>query len=504
MQRDELEKLSREQLIAHAERLGVPRPRRFTQPELIDEIISRTATSERERRKARGWLGRARDLLANVVERGLHLPEAARVLRSSPEERTRPAPPRPFATVTLAEIYASQGHVDRAIEVLDEILARDPEHPEALAMRARLTGEGRGRKQQKDQEEQAAPSEEQAPAAEEPAQAEAQESEEETPAPLAELPQTKPQTKTEAKTEQAGPVSPKTPRATRPRITTTTAPEVPVTLDEGALPDRYDVDEIVALAVDPRTLYFYWEVRPKTLARAQSRRPGGQLCVRIASVAASWEGPIVETRDEQIDSLHGDRFVGEIKPGSNIRVSIGWRDSDHFEPFAVGVEVTAPHVQPFDVMAHEVARWEPRVGKPMEPPRAVAPLAIELEPEMHQAIGEARTSFTQEAQAAIEAQRETLLRWPTAPLELGLRGAPRSEPSMQATPSPVAEREGAPEAPSSWWFEPGGASELGRGGAPSRGAEQPPTGLGGASELYRGGASELCGPWWRAMARDGF
>src|SRR3954468_4233249 len=91
MDRQELERLTREQLITEAERLGIPRPRVLTQPELIDEIIGRTTKSERERVKARGWLGRARDLLAAVVERGLHLPEAARVLRKDGDDRSWPA-----------------------------------------------------------------------------------------------------------------------------------------------------------------------------------------------------------------------------------------------------------------------------------------------------------------------------------------------------------------------------------------------------------------------------
>ncbi|MFS8068203.1 MAG: Rho termination factor N-terminal domain-containing protein, partial [Byssovorax sp.] len=105
MQRYELEKLSREELIVHASQLGVPRPRVLTQPELMDEIITRTAKSEREKAKARGWLGRARDLLAQVIEKKLHLPEAARVLRSGPDDRTWPTPSPPLPTVTLAEIY---------------------------------------------------------------------------------------------------------------------------------------------------------------------------------------------------------------------------------------------------------------------------------------------------------------------------------------------------------------------------------------------------------------
>ena len=49
-----------------------------------------------------------------------------------------------------------------------------------------------------------------------------------------------------------------------------------------------------AIAVDPRTIYFYWEVRPTTLAHARARHPEGWLCVRVASVTATWEGPLVD------------------------------------------------------------------------------------------------------------------------------------------------------------------------------------------------------------------
>src|SRR5580698_10628956 len=138
MQRQDLERMTREQLIAQATLLGIPRPRVLTQPELVDEIIGRTSKSERERAKARGWLGRARDLLARVVERGLHLPEAARVLRKDGDDKSWPAPPPPLPTVTLAEIYAAQGHFERALAVLDEVIAREPDHREAHAMRARF------------------------------------------------------------------------------------------------------------------------------------------------------------------------------------------------------------------------------------------------------------------------------------------------------------------------------------------------------------------------------
>ena len=86
----------------------------------------------------RGWLGRARALVARVVERGLHLPDAAKLLRGDPGRP--PDPPPPLATVTLAEIYAAQGYTKKARAVVAEILERQPEHREAAAMLARLGG----------------------------------------------------------------------------------------------------------------------------------------------------------------------------------------------------------------------------------------------------------------------------------------------------------------------------------------------------------------------------
>ena len=90
MQRQQLEGLSREELVERAERLGVPRPRVLTQPELMDEILTRTAKTAQDRARARGWLGRARDLIAGVIERGLHLPDVAKALRATPSDKAWP------------------------------------------------------------------------------------------------------------------------------------------------------------------------------------------------------------------------------------------------------------------------------------------------------------------------------------------------------------------------------------------------------------------------------
>jgi hypothetical protein len=371
MQRQELEELSREQLIAQAQRVGIARPRVLTRPDLIDEIIRRTATDEHEKAKARGWLGRARDLLSRVVERGLHLPEAARALRGAPEPEQGhvwPAPPPPMPTVTLAEIYAAQGHLDRARAVVDDVLARHPDHAEARALRARLDGN-----------EQRAPAEGpkgRAPAAgHEAARKSADEAQgRSTPAPSEPAGEAPREERGASEVTSAGEALP----ASKPRDAS--AEETPPA-EGAALPDRYDVDEIVAIAVDPRTLYLYWEVRPTTLARARARRSEGFLSVRVVGVTASWSGPQVRIRDLRVDALFGDRFVREIDPGANVRVSVGWKAGGDFEPFAVGVEVTVPHLAPMAAVAQDVAVWAPEApngapgggATPWEPAAPSAP-----------------------------------------------------------------------------------------------------------------------------------
>jgi hypothetical protein len=478
MQRQELDRLSREELIVHAERLGVPRPRVLTQPELIDEILGRTVKSEREKARARGWLGRARDLLARVVEKGLHLPEAARVLRSSPDDKPWPAPPPPLPTVTLAEIYAAQGHLERAVATLDEVLAREPEHAEAKALRARFAeqsrarrGGGRGASAASEGKGEAAKKD--ATATENAtANANANATATETANATA--------TETATGTESAETAKDETAREEEEPPTEAADPDPPGAAAEEeeapALPDRYDVDEIVAIAVDPRRIYLYWEVRATTLARAQAKKPDGFLGVRVACVTASWEGPVVKVRDLRVDALYGDRFVRDMEPGSNIRVSVGWRSGDDFEPFAVGIDVTAPHLGPSDAIAGETGRWTPDA--------AVVDEGLRAPPFDERAPGGAR-------HAAAPA--------PAWPIFAGATGGGRRRPAA-APPADTGVESwgGAPSAnlgvevlsfgartedEEPAWILPGGASELGRSG-PGRVRRT----FGGASELSFSGA----------------
>ncbi|HEY5962130.1 MAG TPA: tetratricopeptide repeat protein, partial [Polyangiaceae bacterium] len=130
-----LEKLTRDELIQHARELGAKRPELLTRPELRDEIIRLTVTETDEQRRARGWFGVARDLVASVVGQGLNLPDAADLIRGVHVFSPIPAPP--VATVTLAEIYAAQGHLKKALDLLDEVLEKEPDHLAARQARER-------------------------------------------------------------------------------------------------------------------------------------------------------------------------------------------------------------------------------------------------------------------------------------------------------------------------------------------------------------------------------
>src|SRR3954449_61523 len=94
MDRGELEGLDRESLVIRAQAAGIRRARILTRPELIDELLRLDPeTDEAQLRRSRGFFGRARDLVARVVERGLHLPDAAERIRTLTGALAAPSSP---------------------------------------------------------------------------------------------------------------------------------------------------------------------------------------------------------------------------------------------------------------------------------------------------------------------------------------------------------------------------------------------------------------------------
>jgi hypothetical protein len=131
--------LSRVELLRVAQGLGVVDADVMTRAELR-AAIDKAQRPERptpEHHPAT-WVSVARRLLASVVERGLNLPDAAALIRGDTKLMAPPIAPPPVATVTLARIYAAQGHLDRAIGTIDEVLESDPDHELARDLRTQL------------------------------------------------------------------------------------------------------------------------------------------------------------------------------------------------------------------------------------------------------------------------------------------------------------------------------------------------------------------------------
>ncbi|WP_394832503.1 DUF4912 domain-containing protein [Pendulispora rubella] len=319
MERVELERLDRDGLITRAEELGVVRANVLTRPELVDEILLRSSRSAsvdpQSVARSRGWFGRARDLLARVVERGLHLPDAADRIRTSspPPARTRTSPAT-VPTVTLAEIYAAQGHKGKALETLQRVLKEEPEHAAARALLNQL---------QKI----------------------------ELPPPV--LP---PEEEVEAGAQNGVP-----PAASDSDKSEGTGPKPPAEpfgmLDDEPLPPKYDVDECVAIPVDPRTMFVYWEVRDETFAYLHRTHGQGQIALRVLIIEPTWEGPRTQVRDHVVHSQVGDFFLRDLPLGCVVRVGLGWREGEAFVSVAHSPTLEVPPGTPSPIFAENLVHW---------------------------------------------------------------------------------------------------------------------------------------------------
>jgi hypothetical protein len=131
--------LSRIELLQLAQTLHVSDADVMTRAELRAAIDKARKPEPRPPKQPVTWVSVARRLLASIVEQGLNLPDAAALIRGDTKLSTPPRAPPPVATVTLARIYAAQGHLARAIGTLDEVLRSDPDHDLARELRGQLS-----------------------------------------------------------------------------------------------------------------------------------------------------------------------------------------------------------------------------------------------------------------------------------------------------------------------------------------------------------------------------
>ncbi len=347
MDRGELEGLDREALVVQAQAAGIRRARILTRPELIDELLRLDPNvTAAQLRKSRGFFGKARDLVARVVERGLHLPDAADRIRTLslgvPPAHDSRAPrnePQAMPTVTLAEIYAAQGHRARAIETLRRVLEREPEHTAARMLLARLEDDAY-----------VAPSPRLPPEPEIEPELAREEEEDDDAVPTVETP---------FATGTLGPSNPNgeaefhlAPPSDDLRGVPSTdvfaivpeadakveAAKVAPVAETAPAVEAPELDECIAIPLEPDAaggrMYVRWSISWSTVGRLLGAMPGGRFVVRAHVVTPSWDAPETETRDLIIDPDEEQvTLVGLAEP-SVVRVAVGWLDGPRFVPLA--------------------------------------------------------------------------------------------------------------------------------------------------------------------------
>lgn len=323
MDRTDLERMDREGLVLRAQAAGIRRARVLTRPELIDELLRLDPVfDETQLKKTRGFFGRARDLLSRVVERGLHLPDAADRLRATMLGDSVPPAPRPepqaVPTVTLAEIYAAQGHKQRAIETLKRVLEAEPEHGAARALLEKL---------QASDYVGPAPSLPPEPEVEEPPKVEEPPMEDEIGAQLESAEGVEP-------ADTVGAVAQREPAPATPRVGEPSTLQPPTSLRAGR-PKEEEAEaplltqaECIAIPIEHGSSYVWWRVFGKHQA------PPGSFVVRAVILTPTWDGPEQQIRDVPCELDAGELVLRGLPESAIVRVAVGHLEGDLFTPIA--------------------------------------------------------------------------------------------------------------------------------------------------------------------------
>jgi hypothetical protein len=321
---DDLERLSREQLMLKARVLGVERPELMTRVEMRDEIVRRSEPDPVKQKRARGFLGVARDLVASVVEAGLNLPDAAAIIRGEGAREGDWKGPPPVATVTLAEIYAAQGHLDRALRMLDEVLAKEPDHDAARSLRDRLAAGAEIPKQ--------APPRRQRISFADPPEAD-------LPPVAAAAPEPEPEPEPEPTP---------TPESVR----------VPVPVAEPA-PTLPASPYLLTLAVAGQR-QVYWEVPAHTFDALRSRAPHGRAVLRVLSFRTRAGKVERRAHDLSPDSEVGSAVLPGLNADAVVRAALGWESDGRFLPFVIASDLVPGRFRAHPLVGPVVAEVEQR------------------------------------------------------------------------------------------------------------------------------------------------
>ncbi|MEO8905295.1 MAG: tetratricopeptide repeat protein [Polyangiaceae bacterium] len=351
---DDLERLSREELILKARVLGVERPELMTRVEMRDEIVRRSVPDPVQQRRARGFLGVARDLVASVVEAGLNLPDAAAIIRGEGAREGDWKGPPPVATVTLAEIYAAQGHLERALRMLDEVLAQEPDHDAARSLRDRLASGTETPKPAAPRRQRvsfADPPEADITPPPAPAPAPAPESvpaTESAPDPVADT-RSAPQPAPPAPEPEIAAIAAQIPATPEP-VVSVPVPVVSVPVPVASVPVPVASVPVPVASVPvsaPQVITLahagqrqvYWELPPHTLDALKSRAPQGRALVRVISFRTRAGKVERRAHDVSPSAEVGSAVLPGLNADAVVRAVLGWEAEGRFMPFVVASDL---------------------------------------------------------------------------------------------------------------------------------------------------------------------
>jgi hypothetical protein len=224
----------------------------------------------------------------------------------------------------LAEIYAAQGHVGKAITLLDEVLAKEPDHEAARSARQRYApvvaqsqpvvapepedefNEGESR------DAELTPAGTQEPLFESPQQAVGTDTE---PAQSMEELEPKRSQSDEGGVDEHPAIQPEQEQFTWGEI---------------------EEDSLLIVRGEEKTLRCLWQLGRLSKARWDVKLAGCKLVLKVLEVEARWDGPICRELLVEVDQPQGQRALPVTV--SEFRVVLGWLENGTFTPLCLGAE----------------------------------------------------------------------------------------------------------------------------------------------------------------------
>jgi hypothetical protein len=142
--------------------------------------------------------------------------------------------------------------------------------------------------------------------------------------------------------------------------------------DPPSRPQPATPESMTLVAVDPRTLHAYWDVTEGGVARASAAVGGpGRLVLRLFGSHPAGGTVVTTSHDEEIGARHGEWFFRNVRPAGVYHAAVGLAAEGRFMPVAKAGPARTPAGEPSADVTVELAEWlpEPAGAAPPVPRR---------------------------------------------------------------------------------------------------------------------------------------